>query len=71
MMEFQRRYQCQDSAEDSLSVAPFDEDMLRFVAESDTAVISAHLNRVQVVNFIELCTAWVGTVQEKTLWEDV
>ena len=72
-MEFHRKYQCQDAAEDSLSVKPLDDDMLRFVNQSDEEVQSAHLNRPQVTNLIELLTALVDTVpgQVENLWEDV
>ena len=73
-MEFHRKYQCQDCAEDSLSVKPLDGETLRFVAESSDAdnVVSAHLNRDQVSNLIELLRDWVATPPNKVdLWEDV
>ena len=71
-MEFHRKYQCRDAAEDSLSVKPLEGDMLRFVCESDSDVVSAHLSRDQVANLIELLGEWIGTVQEPgELWEDV
>ena len=73
-MEFHRKYQCQDAEEDSLSVKPLDGETLRFVAESDDAdqVVSAHLNRDQVSNLIELLKAWVASPpNEVDLWEDV
>lgn len=71
MKDFNRKYGCRDDDSDSLTVTPLDETKLRFVVSSKEHVESAHLNRSQVRNLIELLTEWSDSVPDDgPLWED-
>lgn len=76
-----RKYFCQTEsgrkAKDhiTLDVAPVESDNVVFGFESDTAPCNVYLNESQVVNLVELLTAWLTRngdelVSSPPLWED-
>ena len=70
MKEFDRKYTCRDDNHDFLSVSTLDSGLVSFAAESGGRVLSAHLNREQLVNLVALLNGFLSEPANTALWED-
>ena len=71
MKEFNRQYTCRDDDQDHLSVFTLEYGLVSFMVESDHHATSAHLNREQAINIVELLQTFIDdTAPGRPLWED-